>query len=124
MVFVNEVYDKKVITKQQLSMFLQLLAPFATRLTQSMWEQLGNEGSIHFSSRPMYDPAKIAEDSIKLPVQINGKMRGTIEVSAGLSEEEVMAKIAADEKLGGQIEGKVIAKVIYVQGKIVNLIIT
>ncbi len=75
MVFVNEVYDKKTITKQQLSMFLQLLSPFATRVTQKIWEQIGNESTIHFSAWPQYDASKIAADSINLPVQINGKMK-------------------------------------------------
>lgn len=103
MVFVNDVYDKKAITKEQLSVFLQLLAPFATRLTQQMWEKLGNEGNIHFSNWPQYDASKIAEDTINLPMQINGKMKGTIEVSAGLSQDEVMKMIRGDEKLNGYI---------------------
>lgn len=82
MVFINDVYDKKAITKEQLSIFLQLLAPFATKLSQQIWEQLGNEGSIHFSTWPTFDPSKIASDTINLPVQINGKMKGTLAVNA------------------------------------------
>lgn len=123
MVFVNEVYDKKAISKQQLSVFLQLLAPFATRLTQEMWERYGNEGNIHFSKWPTFDPAKIAEDTINLPVQLSGKMKGTLEIPAGSTEADVMAKIQADEKFGSLLADKEIAKVIYVQDKIINIIV-
>ncbi len=75
MVFVNDVYDKKAITKEQLSSFLKLLAPFATKVTETMWAKLGNEGSIHFATWPIFDASKLTEDGINLPVQINGKMR-------------------------------------------------
>lgn len=123
MVFVNEIYDKKAITKAQLSLFLQLMAPFATRLSQQMWEKLGNKENIHFSSRPTFDPAKIAEDVINLPVQIGGKMKGTIEINAGTSQDDVMAKIQADERFNAQMEGKEIVKIIFVQDKIINIIV-
>ena len=123
MVFVNDVYDKKAITKQQLSTFLQLLAPFATRVTEVMRAKLWNEWSIHFSTWPIYDPAKIAEDTINLPIQIWGKMRGTLEVSAWISEDEVMQLIRADERFIWLLEGKQIGKIIYVQDKIINLIV-
>lgn len=75
MMFVNDVYDKKAITKEQLGIFLQLLAPFATRLSQQMWEQLGNTDNIHFSVWPTFDATKIASDTINLPVQFSGKMK-------------------------------------------------
>ncbi len=123
MVFVNELYDKKSITKQQFSTFLQLLAPFATKLSSEMREKLGNEWDIHFSKWPTFDPDKIAEDTINLPVQINGKMKGTIEVAAGISQDEVVALVKADERFSSQFEGKEIVKIIFVQDKIVNFIV-
>jgi len=123
MVFVNDVYDKKAITKEQFSSFLKLLAPFATKVTQQMREKLGNTDSIHYAPWPVFDPNKIAEDTINLPVQINGKMKGTLSVGAGTSQDEVMVMIKGDERLAGQIEGKEVAKVIYVQDKIINIII-
>ena len=123
MVFVNEVYEKKTITTQQLSTFLQLVAPFATKLSQQMREKLGNKGNIHLSSRPVFDPSKIAEEAIHLPVQIGGKMRGTVDISAGTSEDEVMSMIRADEKLGSQITDKSIVKIVFVQDKIINIIV-
>lgn len=88
-----------------------------------MWEQLGNEGNIHLSQWPVSDPAKIAEDSIDLPVQINGKMRGTITVAAWVSQDQLMEMIKADERFTQHIEGKEIAKIIFVQDKIINLIV-
>ena len=123
MVFVNDVYEEKAISKNQLERFLQLLAPFATRLTQKIWEEIGNAENIHLSTWPTFDSSKIAEDTINLPVQINGKMRGTLAVNAGVSQDEVLAMIQADERFSSSIEGKEIAKVIFVQDKIVNLIV-
>ena len=60
---------------------------------------------------------------IKLPIQIGGKMKGTLEVPAGISQDEVMHKIKADEKLASNIEGKEVAKIIFVQDKIINIIV-
>lgn len=123
MVFVNEVYDKKAITKQQLSTFLQLLAPFATKLSQQMREKLGNEWNIHFSKWPTFDPAKIADDVINLPVQINGKMKGTLEVPAWMSQDDLVAQLREHEKFGEHLQDKEIAKIIFVQDKIINFIV-
>lgn len=75
MIFVNHIYEVKNITKEQYSIFLQLLAPFATKLTQEIRVKLGNQDNIHVSTRPVYDESLLAEDIISLPVQINGKMR-------------------------------------------------
>ncbi|MBP6086570.1 class I tRNA ligase family protein [Patescibacteria group bacterium] len=75
MVFVNHIYEMKNITKGQLAIFLQLLAPFATKLTQEMRTKIGQDGSIHLSQWPQHDDSLIAEDTLSLPVQIGGKMR-------------------------------------------------
>jgi leucyl-tRNA synthetase/8-oxo-dGTP pyrophosphatase MutT (NUDIX family) len=123
MVFVNFVYDKKSITKDQLSSFLQLLAPFATKLSQEMWTKLWREGSIHLSKRPAYDDSLLADDTLSLPVQILGKTRWTLDVKKWITQEEIMTLIAADEKLQKYIEGKEVKKIIYVQDKIVNIVV-
>ncbi len=80
MVFVNHIYDVKQITKEHFATFLQLLAPFATKLSQNLWIELGQKDSIHTSIWPVYDESYLAEDSMQLPVQINGKMRGTLDI--------------------------------------------
>lgn len=80
MVFVNHIYEVKAITKDQLATFLQLLAPFATKLAQEIRTKLSRDGSIHLSQWPQFDENMIAEDTLSLPVQIGGKMRGTLDI--------------------------------------------
>lgn len=123
MVFVNHIYEVKAITKDQFAIFLQLLAPFATKLAQEIRTKLSREGSIHLSQWPQFDENMIAEDTLSLPVQIGGKMRGTLDIKKWLSQDEVMALVHADERFAKYLEWATIKKIIYVQDKIVNVII-
>jgi leucyl-tRNA synthetase len=122
MIFVNEVYEHKTITRVQLLTFSQLLAPYATKLSQQMWEKHGGEGSVHYATRPTFDPAKTIDTQINLPVQINGKMKGTIAISPTASQEEVLSQLHKDDKFASSLTGE-IKKIIFVPGKIINLIV-
>ncbi len=123
MVFVNHIYDVKYITKAQFATFLQLIAPFATKLTQQLWEQLWQPHNIHISQWPTYDDAYLAEDSMKLPVQINGKMRWTLDIKKWLTEDEIMKIIQEDERFMTHLADQWIKKIIFVQDKIINIIV-
>lgn len=81
MILVNHFYDVKSITIQELTIFSKLLAPFATQLSQKLREKLGNTSNIHFEQRPTYDPKLIIDTELQLPVQINGKMKGTVTIT-------------------------------------------
>lgn len=126
MVFVNHIYDVKQITKGHFATFLQLLAPFATKLSQNLWAELGQKDSIHKSIWPIYDESYLAEDNMQLPVQINGKMRGTLDIKKWLTQDEVFILVQNDEKLAvhlGDIAANPPKKVIFVQDKIMNIIL-
>jgi leucyl-tRNA synthetase len=101
-----------------------LLAPFAPYLSQELWEMLGEKGSLLKAPWPKYDAALAKEEEIPIPVQINGKLRSRIVVPAEATEEFVLARALADEKIQAAIAGKQIVKKIYVPGRLVNIVVT
>ncbi len=100
-----------------------LLAPFAPYLAHELWEMLGEKGRLLRASWPQYDPSLAKEEEIEIPVQINGKLRSRITVSADADEAFVIERALADEKVKAAIAGKQIVKKIYVPGKMVNLVV-
>ena len=100
-----------------------LLAPFSPYLAHELWEMLGEKGSILKASWPKYDPALAKEEEIEIPVQVNGKLRGRIVVPADSTEDFVLDRALADEKVAAAIAGKQIVKNIYVAGKLVNIVV-
>ncbi len=121
MIVINTIYDHKSIDAVHLGIVAQLLAPFAPILAQQLWEQTGHAGDIAFSSRPIADMSKITMKPINFPIQINGKMRWTLTVSAGISEQELLALVHADESISKYLTGTT-KKVIFVADKIMNII--
>ena len=102
---------------------LQLLHPFAPHMTEELWAMLGNEGLILKSQWPVADPALMQEDSVVIAVQINGKLRGQVEVPAPPDEARVFEAVFANERINSWVEGKELVKRIYVPGKLVNLVV-
>jgi leucyl-tRNA synthetase len=100
-----------------------LLAPFAPYLAYELWEMLGEKGSLLRAPWPKYDAELAKEEEIEIPVQINGKLRSRVVVSADATEEFVIERALADEKVQSIIAGKQIVKKIYVPGRMVNLIV-
>jgi leucyl-tRNA synthetase len=102
---------------------VQLLAPFAPHITEELWEELGQTGSVHISKWPAWDESLIAEETLTLAVQINGKVRAEIEVPADIGEAEAIQLAKADTKVMELLSGKEIKKAIYIQGRLVSLVI-
>ena len=100
-----------------------LLAPFAPYLAHELWEMLGEKGSLLRAPWPKYDPVLAKEEAIEIPVQVNGKLRSRVTVPADASEEFVIERALADEKVRAAIAGKQVVKKIYVPGKMVNLVV-
>jgi leucyl-tRNA synthetase len=100
-----------------------LLAPFAPYLAHELWEMLGEQESLLRTPWPKYDPALAREDEIEVPVQVNGKLRGLVRVSADAAQEVLQASALGDEKVKALIAGKQIVKVIVVPGKLVNIVV-
>jgi leucyl-tRNA synthetase len=100
-----------------------LLAPFAPFLAAELWEQLGNTTELLRQPWPQFDAALAAEEVLEIPVQVNGKLRAVISVPAGSDEEAIRAAVGADEKVKTFIAGKNVVKLIYVPGKLVNIVV-
>ncbi len=122
MIFVN-VAEKNWLTQEDYETFLKLLAPFAPHLAEELWEKAGKTSSIHLETWPEADHILTQETSLTIAVQINGKSRETIIIAPGASQEEVLAIAHANESLEKRLAGQEIIKIIYVQDKILNLIV-
>jgi leucyl-tRNA synthetase len=100
-----------------------LLGPFAPYLAHELWEMLGEKGNLLKAPWPKYDATLAKEEELEIPVQVNGKLRSRIVVSADATEETILERALADEKVQTAIAGKQIVKKIYVPGKLVNVVV-
>lgn len=123
MILANEMNDCEVFPQETYESLLLLLAPLAPHITEELWHELGNTGSIHLEAWPKCDESKIVQGILELPVQINGKVRDTIYVSPDTSEEEIKRTALGSEKVGKWLDGKDPKKVIVVAGKIVSIVL-
>lgn len=123
MALLNEFNDVGKITKADIKTFLILLNPVAPHITEELWELLGFEGMLNESKWPEYDQNKIQEDVIEMPVQVNGKVRGVIEISPDATQEMAREKAKENENIMKHIEGKEIVKEIFIAGKIYNIVV-
>lgn len=102
---------------------LQVLSPFAPHITEELWSQLGHHSTIHIDNWPEWDDKYLVSDTMTIPVQINGKVRATLEVAADISEADIVEQAKTHEKVAPYLEGKELRKAIYVPKRIVNLVI-
>jgi leucyl-tRNA synthetase len=102
---------------------LQLLHPFAPHITEELWSMLGNEEFVLTSRWPVADPALMQEETVVIAVQVNGKLRGQVEVPAPADEQRVWEAVDANERIRSWVTGKEVVKRIYVPGKLVNVVI-
>lgn len=123
MILTNKLTSLESIDQNTFETFLKLLAPFAPHITEELWEQLGHSTSIFIESWPEFDSDIIVDELIQMGVQVNGKLRGTIILSP--DDDETTAKELAmqNENVAKWIEGKEIKKIIYVKGKIFNIVV-
>ena len=102
---------------------LQLLHPFAPHITEELWEMLGNQRFILTSRWPEADRALMQEDVVTIVVQVNGKLRGHVEVPNPPAEEVVLSAVRGNDRIQQWVAGKQIVKTIYVPGKLVNVVV-
>lgn len=123
MILVNEMYRLNVKPKSVLKVLSQLMMPFAPHLAEEIWEKLGGNGFVSLAPWPKYDPALCVDDVITMGVQVNGKMRGTVDIPPDASEALALEAAHSVASVQSAIGGKPIVKVIYKAGKILNLIV-
>lgn len=108
---------------KSLEAVIALTAPFAPHIAEELWQQLGHTTSVHTDSWPQWDKAHLISDMMKIVVQVNGKVRATVEISADASEEEVLRAAQENEKVAEFISGNSVKKSIYVPKKLVNFVV-
>ncbi len=122
MSMVNEFYDKGV-NKAEYKTLLTLVSPFAPHITEELWNMLGEASVLSLEKWPEYEEAKTVESSIEIGVQVNGKLKGTIQLPVDCEQQVAVDAALSDEKVKKAVEGKNIVKTIVVKNKIVNLVV-
>jgi leucyl-tRNA synthetase len=122
MKFVNTATKTESIDREWAEQFVLVLAPFAPHLAEELWERLGHGETLAYEPWPAYDEALLVEDSVEVPVQVNGKVRSRIVVGVDAGAEDVIGLARSDENVARFIGDKNIVKEIYVPGKMVNFV--
>lgn len=123
MTLLNEMKAKGKITRKDFKTYLILLNPVAPHMTEELWEMMEFDGELNQTSWPSYDEDKLTFDSFEMPVQINGKVRGKVLMANDASKDDAIKAASEDDNIKSYIEGKEIRKIIYVPGKILNIVI-
>ena len=111
------------LAKEVVVNLTKLLAPFAPHVTEELWQQIGQTGSVHHSTWPTFDPKATIADEVEIVVQVNGKVRDKLMVASSATREEQQELALSEEKIKNLIEGKTIVKVISVPKKLVNIVV-
>jgi leucyl-tRNA synthetase len=124
---ISEALDEGVETPATLRAaartLLQLLHPIAPHLTEEWWRRFGEKGFLVESAWPAYDPELATPVGVTLVVQVNGKVRGKLEVARGASESEAMTLLRSDERIRSWVEGKEITRTVFVPDRLLNLVV-
>ena len=124
MTLLNDIYAAGGVTREALSVYICLLSPFAPHLAEEMWQQIGQPRPIaEMGVWPSFDPAKTVDDTIEIPVQVNGKLKSRIETPVGAEQDAVLEQARADERVSAALAGKTVVKQIYVKDKLVNFVV-
>lgn len=123
MISVNELADLKCHKKEILGQLLILLTPYAPHIAEELWSRLGNETSVLDAAYPVFDASYLVEAEKEYPVSINGKMRTSINIATDAEEAQVKEIVLANEIVQKWLEGKAPKKIIFVKGKMVNVVV-
>ncbi|MCZ4224637.1 leucine--tRNA ligase [Pedobacter rhodius] len=124
MIAVNELTDLKCNKRSILRDMVVILSPYAPHICEELWVQLGNQpGSLSYTEFPVFDPVHLVEDEFAYPVSINGKMKMNLSLSLTLAQPEVEGILLANEQFQKFLDGKAPKKIIFVKGKIVNVVV-
>jgi leucyl-tRNA synthetase len=122
MSLINDICDTGSVTREELSVFIRMLCPFAPHLCEEMWQQAGFDGDMTYANWPEYDESKTVLSEVEIAVQILGKVRGKLVIPADATQDAVLDMVKADSHLASLLDGKQIVKVIYVPKKLINIV--
>ena len=123
MVFVNAATQAKSVPKEVVKTFLRLLSPYAPHIAEELWERLGEAELIAHAPWPICDPEALKREEVTIVVQVNGKLRGRVQLAVDASNEEAEAAALADERVQNHTAGKTVRKVIVVPNRLVNIVL-
>lgn len=123
MIFVNNATQSDTLPKETLKVFLRLLAPYAPHIAQELWHRLGETELIAHEPWPVHDEQVLAEATVTIVAQVNGKLRNRLELPVDATDEEVKEAALADERIQRFVAGKPVRKVIVVPNRLINIVV-
>jgi leucyl-tRNA synthetase len=123
MVFTNEITKLERRPRAVIEPFVLLLSPFAPHLGEELWNRLGHAQTLAYEPWPAWDPALVVDETVTLAVQVNGKLRATLELARGADPATAQAAALADERVRRHVNGRELRKVIHVRDKLLNLVV-
>jgi leucyl-tRNA synthetase len=123
MEYVNAIQQRDKLYAEEVEALLLLLAPFAPHITEELWERIGRSYSIHQQAWPVADAAMLVRETETVAIQVNGGTRATIELPSGAGQDEAVEAARQVETIQRYLNGSAIQRVVYVPGRIINLIV-
>ena len=123
MTLVNEIYAVGTLTRDELDIFVRILCPFAPHIAEEIYEWLGHDTFASVAEWPTWDEAKTVDATVTYAVQVNGKLRATIDLAKDIDKDTALAAAKAEAKVIPFIDGKTVVKEIFVPGKIINIVV-
>jgi leucyl-tRNA synthetase len=123
MTFVNEAHKAERLPRSLTEGLVLALAPFAPHLAEELWRRLGHTDTLAYEPWPSYDPALVRDETVTVAVQVNGKLRATIEVPADADQSTTLAAARAHEKILAHMQGKTVRREVVIPGRLVNIVV-
>jgi leucyl-tRNA synthetase len=123
MEYVNELREQGAGSRELIEPLVLMLAPYAPHIAEELWELMDGTGSVFQAAWPVYDERLASAGDVEIAVQVNGKLRSRLTVPRGMPEKDVLARVLADEAVKKFVDGQKVKKVIYVQDRLVNLVV-
>jgi leucyl-tRNA synthetase len=123
MIFINHLAKQTVVPKSALESFILILSPFAPHIAEELWQKLGHNETLAYELWPEFDPELVKEVEVELAIQVNGKIKDRIVVSAQADDESIRRKALACEKIIAALAGKQPKKVIVIKSRLVNIVV-
>jgi leucyl-tRNA synthetase len=123
MILVKDLGALKEVPRDAARTLALLVSPFAPHLGEELWQQLGGTQSLAYEAWPTFDPGLVKDDVVEIGVQVNGKLRGVVQLAIDANQEAALASANAEPNVASHLAGKTVKKVVYVAGKILNIIV-